>query len=62
MKTKVSMKVVIPSKSEDKKIKKLLSEISKEEKEKKGWDYKKVKHPDGSTVKHKTPPKRKKTA
>lgn len=56
------MKVVIPSKSEDKQIKKLLSEISKEEKEKKPWDYKKVKHPDGSSVKHKTPPKKKKTA
>lgn len=59
MKTKVSFKIVIPTKEEDKKIKKIMAEISKEEKEKKAWDYKKVKHSDGRSVKHLIPPKKK---
>lgn len=62
MKTKVSFNVVIPSKTEDKKIKKLLAEVEKEKKENSSWDYKKVKHPDGSPVKHRSVPKKKKTA
>ncbi|TGN07437.1 hypothetical protein [Leptospira bandrabouensis] len=62
MKTKASFNVVIPSKAEDKKIKKLLAEVEKENKEKVVWDYKKAKHPDGSPVKHRSLPKKKKTA
>ncbi|WP_165784081.1 hypothetical protein [Leptospira levettii] len=51
MKTKVTFNIVTPSKAEDKKIKKILSEA---EKNKDTFDLSKAKHPDGKAIKKKT--------
>lgn len=51
MKTKVAFNIVTPTKAEDKKIKKILSDV---EKNKDTFDLSKAKHPDGKAVRKKT--------